>query len=208
MSSLKPLLALGFAAACVPSAHAGLVGTSLTLSLLGQITSSSPAFKSSFPKSALVSDSSVEFADVHSLFNDGDPKPPGWTYIVNTAIDASDNALVIDFKHAGKGAFAPGYQNTYVFTFDSVIKTTLSSASIDTAVTTLGLSADDITIAGNQLFVNVEGLSFTTKSYVKINLGVVGGTSPVPEPADYGLLAAGVAMVGIAMRRRPGNKSR
>lgn len=197
------------AALCVGWASqstAGLIGTDLTLSGLNQLTSTSQAFTSSFPRVARVTEGIVEFPDVASLFNPNDPKPPGWGALVNTSIDAGDDYIQIDFENAGSGVFASGFENTYVFTFDSAALATLVGASIDRSVTTLALSDSDLRFGGNQLFVNVESLRFNTASFVRIDLDVVGGpTTPVSAPGSTALLAISLLPLGLLRHRRRGS---
>jgi len=90
-----------------------------------------------------------------------------------------------------------------VFQFDSIAAATITGASINTAVTTLGLSPSDVRFSGNRLFVNVEGLTFNTSSFARIDLTVEGGPAAVPEPQTSVLVAAGLLVfAGISRRQR------
>ena len=189
------VLASSLFALPIQEAIAGLVGTDLSLSTLGQLTPTSQQFTSSFPRIARVDQTTVEFPDVSSLFNPNDPKPPTFGSLVNTWIDAGDNYIEIDFDSAGSGVFASAFQNTYIFLFSSQALATITGATINTSVTTLGLSQSDVQFAGNRLFVNVEGLPFNPASFARIDLVVEGGPPPVPEPGSLALLAIGVTTV-------------
>ena len=90
-----------------------LVGTELSLRLQLQSTPTSELVASPFPASVVVSDPEIEFPDVLSLFG-GDPVPPGFGGVVNTAIDAGSDFLQIDFTNAGSSQFASASENTYV----------------------------------------------------------------------------------------------
>ena len=173
-----------------------LIGTELSLSLRNQTTPSSELFVSLFPASAIVSETEVEFPDVESLFG-GDPVPPEIGAIADVAIDAGADFLEIDFTNAGFSQFASAFENTYVFTFDSAIALQITDATIDDSVTTLGLTPDRINFAGNELFVNVQSLSFSPTTLARINLNA----TAVPEPTSFAsLFVAGIAM--LARRRR------
>jgi hypothetical protein len=187
------------------SAHAGLVGTEVSLRTLAQSTPTSAPLTTSFISSVLVSGTAVEYPNVSSLSNPASPRPPGFANgLVNTTIDIGDDFITIDFDNvASAGRFASGFQNTYVFRFDDPSALTFSGAMIDPAVTTLGLSASDVTFRGNELFVNVESLSFNRDSFVRIGLQVEGGpVAAIPEPSTYALMAVGLAAVVLSRRRR------
>ncbi len=203
MNLKLPIATAVLASALSLPAHAGLIGTELTLSTLLQATPADASFESSFPRVALVSASTVEFPNVASLFNPNDPKPPNFGSLVNTWIDAGDDYIEIDFHQAGSGHFVSAYQNTYVFQFDSAALATIVGAHLDDTMTTLGLSDADVTFSGNRLFVNVESLAFNAASFVRINLDVVGGpATQVPEPTALTLLPLAL-FAALAARRRP-----
>jgi hypothetical protein len=98
-------------------------------------------------------------------------------------------------------SFASGFENTYVFQFDSAALATIVGARIDDSVTTLGLDDADVRFEGNRLFINVESLPFTPTSFARIHLDVIGGPQPVPEPGALALVMLGAA-VALAQRRR------
>lgn len=185
------------------SSHAGLTNTELSLRTLAQATSSSPPITTSFERTVTVSDTLVEFPDVASLFNPGSPVPPGFARgLVNVAIDVGNTFITIDFANTAPFTlFASGFQNTYIFKFDSAAAVDIVGASVDPAVTTLGLAPTDITFSGNELFVNVESLPFNSTTFARINLSVNGGPLPIPEPSSYVLLGLGLGMLW-AFRRK------
>lgn len=199
---LKRFLLAGAVIAPIP-AHAGLVGTEVSLRTLAQSTPSSTPFITSFERSVIVSATNVEYPDVASLFNPGSSVPPGFARsLVDVAIDVGNDYITIDFDNAGRSRYASGYENTYIFKFDSPAIADITSAEIDTTVTSLGLSLSDVRFAGNELFINVESLSFNASTFARINLIVQGGPPPVPEPETYALMLAGLGLVGFAARRR------
>jgi len=158
------------------SSHAALLGTELSLKIIYQPTSSSTEETIGFLTTAVVDEPKVEFPSVAALDIDGD----NFT-LVDVSINVGDNYLEIDFDNSSPySSFSSGYKNGYVFTFDSGIAATITGATIDNNVTTLGLIESDLTFTGNQLYVNVEGLSFNASTFVRINLTVEGG--PIIKP--------------------------
>jgi hypothetical protein len=192
------------------SATFSLVGTELKLDGLLQATPTSPTSTFTATVSAIVSETEVEYPNVND-FGITDTSVPGFPTPVTTvpvAIDAGADFLTIDFGNTAPfNRFVPAFQNTYIFTFESGIAPLITSAVIDTGVTTLGLVPEDITFAGNQLFVNVEGLFFNTSTFARINLTASPGTTPVPLPAGGALMLAGLLGLAALKRVRNGNAS-
>lgn len=184
------------------SAFAGLTGTELSLRTLAQATPSSTPFITSFERTVVVGPA-VEYPDVASLFNPDTGVPPGFAHsLVNTAIDVGNDYVEIDFDNAGFNTFASGFENTYVFRFDSAAIVDIQGAEIDSTVTTLGLEPSDIRFIGNELFINVEGLSFNPSTFSRVNLVVQGGPPPIPEPETYAMFLAGLGLMGFVTRRK------
>jgi len=184
------------------SAFAGLTGTELSLRTLSQGTPSSTPFITSFERTVTVGPA-VEYPDVASLFNPATGVPPGFAHsLVNTAIDVGNDYIEIDFDNAGSNIFATGFENTYVFRFDSSAIVDIKGAEIDSAVTTLGLQPSDIRFVGNELFINVESLSFDPSTFARVNLVVQGGPLPIPEPETYAMFLAGLGLLGFITRRK------
>ncbi|MBF2026863.1 MAG: PEP-CTERM sorting domain-containing protein [Oscillatoriales cyanobacterium C42_A2020_001] len=197
-----------------------LVGSELRLRTEAQSSPTSQLFVTSFPASAIVSESAVEFPNVESLFDPTVGVPSGFARsLVDVAIDAGSNYLEIDFDNAGSGLYASGFKNTYVFTFTAPIALQITDVAID-PLTTLGLTADRVTFNGNELFVNVQRLSFNRNSFARLNLTTVAipnpdnsplpdsntevlpesGAAAVPEPAT--LLGIALAGSGLAYLKR------
>lgn len=185
-----------------------LVGSELKLRTHAQSTSTSQLFVTSFPASAIVSDSTVEFPNVESLFDPSVGVPPGFARsLVDVSIDAGADYLAIDFDNAGFSRFARGFQNTYVFTFTAATALQITGVLIDPQ-TTLGLTPDRVTFNGNELFVNVQNLPFNPNSFARINLSTVAASEPnvpptaaVPEPSSVFSLGI-LALAGTILKRR------
>ena len=64
--------------------------------------------------------------------------------------------------------------------FDSSAIVDIVGAEIDSSLTTLGLVPSDISFIGNELFINVESLSFNPTTFARINLVVQGGPTTIP----------------------------
>lgn len=180
-----------------------LIGSELRLRTEAQSTPTSQLFVTSFPASAMVSESAVEFPNVASLFDPNVGAPPGFARsLVNVAIDAGSNYLEIDFDNAGSGIYATGFKNTYVFTFTAPLALQITDIAIDPR-TTLGLTADRVAFSGNELFVNVSGLLFNRNSLARLNLN--GVTLPdsddgiLPSPDNAAAVPEPTTMLGIAL---------
>lgn len=186
------------------AATVSLIGTELGLRAEAQATPTSQLFVTSFPASATVSESSVEFPDVASLFDPTVGVPPGFaSSLVDVAIDAGADFLEIDFTNSAPfSLFATGFKNTYVFTFASSIAVNITDAVIDTDLTTLGLTDDRVTFSGNELFVNVQSLPFNTSTFARINLTAEEAVAPIPLPAGLPLMLTGLLSVGLLARRK------
>lgn len=188
-----------------------LVGSELSLRTEAQSSPTSQLFTSSFPASAIVSESTVEFPNVESLFDPTVGVPPGFARsLVNVSINAGADYLDIDFDNAGFGRYATAFKNTYVFTFSAPIALQIKDVLIDPQ-TTLGLTPDRVTFDGSELFVNVQGLPFNSSSFARLNLDVIETPEPnpttVPEPATiFGLVT--VLGCGALLKRESSSKQK
>jgi hypothetical protein len=203
-------------------ANAALIGTEIGLRTIGQATPESDQIVTSFPATATVSATEVEFPDVASLEDPSVPSIPGFAgVLVDVAIDAGDDFLSIDFDNSSPFTqFASGFQNTYVFLFESEAAIAFQDATIDEDVTTLGLTPDRVNFEGNALFVNVESLPFDTSTFARISLdaetvdptpgptepddmgGGIESPTPVPLPAGLPLLLTGLGAFAMLRRRK------
>ncbi len=177
-----------------------LVNSELKLRTQAQLNPTTQLFVTSFPASAVVSESTVEFPNVDSLFDPSTGVPPGFANsLVNVSIDAGVDYLAIDFDNAGFGRFATAFQNTYVFSFTVPTALQITDVLIDPS-TNLGLTPNRVTFEGNELFVNVQGLFFNPNSFARVNLN--GTITPKPVPTPSFVLGLSIAALGGAMLKR------
>ncbi|WP_200332701.1 hypothetical protein [Thiocystis violacea] len=160
----------------VQSTQAGLLGTELSLQVIYQATQSSSIETIGFLTTAVVDATNIEFPSVAELDVEGDN-----FYVVDVSINVGDNYIEIGFENCPSAGYTAGYQNGYVFTFDSGIIATITGAAIDHDATTIDLAENDVTFSGNQLTVNVEGLQYNNSSFVRIDLSTEGGPVTKPE---------------------------
>ena len=183
------------------SSQAALIGSELSLETTFQSTPTSAVETIGFLTTAIVADPGIEFS---SLASTEVINPPLGLQVIDVSIDAGNNFIDINFSNSSPfSSFSSAYQNGYLFTFDSASAIDITGASIDSNVTTLGLTANDLVFTGNQLFVNVEGLSFNTSTFARINLTSEGGISAVPLPSAVWLMGSGlIGLAGIARRKK------
>ncbi|WP_025039884.1 PEP-CTERM sorting domain-containing protein [Nitrosospira briensis] len=178
--------------------YAGINGTEVSLQTLAQATSSSTPVVTSFANTKVIG-SGVEYPDVADLFNPATEVQSGFAHnLVDVAIDIASDHITMDFHNSAPFTrFASAFENTYVFRFDSAAAADIIGAKIDNNVTTLGLQPSDVRFVGNELFINVEGLAFNPSTVARVNLLAL----PVPEPATYAMMLAGLMLVGWASAR-------
>lgn len=189
----KEVIAVFMLATVASTSQAALLGTELSLETIYQSTSSSDIQLIGYQTTAIVTEPGVEFLSLQALETNGNS-------LVDVSINVGDRFIEIDFDNTRPYSyFTSAYQNGYVFTFDSAVAVNFTGAVIDSSVTTLGLSAADVSFLGNQLIVNVEGLSFNTSTFARINLTSEGGVSAVPLPGAFWLFGAGLfALAGMS----------
>lgn len=175
-----------------------LIGSELRYRSEIQRTPTSELLVNRSPVSAIVSESAVEFPDTRSLF---DPREfPGFS-IVSSTIDVGADYLEFDYRRAGSGVFANTFKNDYVFTFTAPIALQITGVAIDPR-TTLRLTPERVTFAGNELSVNVSGLLFNRNSFARINLttaAVPGPDTGLPDPDDTAAVPEPTTMLGMVL---------
>lgn len=175
--------------------EAALIGTELGFQVAYQATSTSTVSTLTSLNTVTVKEPSIEIPSVKAL----EVSNPSGLSLVNVSINAGNDFLDIGFANAGSSGFASGFRNSYIFTFDSTAKPTISSAFVDPSLTTLGLTNSDLRFAGNTLEVNVQGLSFNPSSFARIELTSL---NPVPLPAAVWLFGAGLLGLGALANRK------
>lgn len=172
----------------------GLDGTSLTTQVQFQPTEIAERRAISFSATATVG-SSVEFqnlADLEIASN------TFGLFVVPVLVDAGNDFIELRYEPAGSGGFASGFFNGYLFQFDGGVPVAFQNAFIDTNVTNVSVTDEDLSFVGNQLFLDVASRSYNSSSVIRIAAEV----APVPLPATLPLLFAGIAAVFAVSRRR------
>jgi hypothetical protein len=108
--------------------------------------------------------------------------------VVPAAVDVGSN--YIDIAYSAGGTTAAGGFNGFVFSFAGA--PTITGVSIDPAST----YSPVVTFDANTVYVNEAGLTLTPTSRALISV------TAVPEPETYALMLGGMALLGLAARRR------
>lgn len=131
------------------------------------------------------------------------------------SVDAGADYLEFDYTNAGSGLYGSAFKTNYVFTFTAPVALQITDVAIDSR-TTLPLTSDLVTFSGNELSVNVRGLSFNPASRIRLNLTTAAvpdtvsdpvldlipesDTAAVPEPSTMLMLGA-ATVVGTLFKR-------
>lgn len=116
----------------------------------------------------------------------------GW---LDATLDISDTNLLMDF--AIGGGITEADFNGWVLTDVFGEIQDFTSVTINAATNMVGFDASRISVTGDSISVNLQGLSYNDDTIV--SLDVHGGS--VPEPATLALLGLGFAVL-TALRRR------
>lgn len=169
--------------------EAALIGTELGFQVVYQPTSTSSVSTLTSLNTVTVREPGIEIPSVKALAVSN----PSGLSPVDVSINVGNNFLDIGFANSAPfTSFATGFRNSYLFTFNSAVAPSISSAFVDPALTTLGLTNSDLRFSGNTLEVNVHGLSFNPSTFARIDLTSL---NPVPLPAAVWLF--GTSLIGL-----------
>ncbi|GFO71288.1 hypothetical protein BJAS_P0662 [Bathymodiolus japonicus methanotrophic gill symbiont] len=145
-----------------------LIGTEIDLKVIFQPSQSINPRILTYYTTANVVEPGIDFPSIADLCIEGNGLS-----LANVAINVGVDLIEIDFSNVSAGQFTSGIENTYLLELKDVIESgKITSATIDRSVTTLGLEDSDVRFVGDKLSINVEGLSFNSTSFVRINLGI------------------------------------
>lgn len=135
-----------------------------------------PNLSTSISTTLVVVDSSVE---VQALFG-----------IVN--VDVSDTNIRFTFLVSDSFSSVPF--SGFVFfdtlgTIPNFTGATLNSTNMS------GLTQSRVSFDANHIFVNWQGLPFTSDTFVSVDVAAEGSAAPVPEPATWTLISGGLVLV-------------
>jgi hypothetical protein len=184
MHRLKTLLYTSVVAAVTSvSAHAGLIGQTLSAQYFYP-DASSPYGPASFVPPSFVVGSGVEtIGDVEG--------------VTSLIVDFSDSALILTLNTVLP---APTWSsvsfNGPIFTSSTALN--LLSATSTGATTLAGFDDSRISFNSTELFLNWQGLSYRNGDIVSIAFESI---TDVPEPMSLALLGFGVVAIGVYRRR-------
>ncbi|GFO73428.1 hypothetical protein BJAS_P4229 [Bathymodiolus japonicus methanotrophic gill symbiont] len=183
------------------SCNAGLVGAEVVFKTKYQADTGGQANTTTLGVPRAIVEPGVEFPSDKSLAAIADGKPgDSVSYQHNhenyySVIDVDMYPMIIvgvnvgndfiQFDYTDSGKFSHAFQNTYIFEFSNdSLPVDITSATIDRSVTTLPLTDGNVKFVGNQLSINVQGLSFNSGSFIRINVDAgdpgyaIGDTGP------------------------------
>ncbi len=151
--------------------HAGLLGSEIVISTKYQAHRGSRVLITRVDASETIVEPGVEFPSDYPSNDDYGMVDIDTYPMMLVGVNAGNDFIELNYTDSGK--FSPAFQNTYLFDFNyDDLPTNIRSVSLDMSVTTLPLKDSDVQFVGNQLSINVEGLSFNSDSFIRINLDV------------------------------------
>ena len=176
------LTAVAFAISSV-SAHAGLIGQTLSAQYYYPDTSSPYGLAPFAPPSFVVGSGVETIGDVEG--------------VTSLIVDFSDSALILTLNTVLPApTWSPSSFNGPIFTSSTALN--LLSATNTGATTLVGFDNSRISFNATQLFLNWQGLSYRNGDIVNIAFETI---TDVPEPMSLALLGLGVVIMGVYNRR-------
>jgi hypothetical protein len=134
-------------------------------------------------------------ANGHYVVGAGIEIPNGICCGFEGSVDFSDKNVLVDFSE-DFGGYTPGSFNGFRITdvFDTIDSFTSVSISSNMA----GLGADRMTFDANNIWLNWQGLSYQSDTFV--SLEITSSSGEVPEPSTLAL--AGIGLLAFSRLRR------
>lgn len=177
---LKPLLvAAALTLSALGSAHAGLIGTSLTA------TYQTPTLGAVYPQSSWTPSTFAVGAgqETDGLIED----------VTHLLVDFTDNSLTITLRTV----LSTPTWNTVAFNgpvFNSVTPLAIASVTVDPVTTMTGFDVSRVSAGANGIAIDWNGLSYVDGTVVRVDFSF----TPAPEPASIGLFALSLATLAAA----------
>jgi hypothetical protein len=117
----------------------------------------------SLPMDEVVSDR-VEFNDLPENETNG-------ANLIDVEVNVNNTSILFDYSDSAPSKkFSSGRFNGYVFSDKSNSLPAIKDVSINEAVTTLGITSEDISFTKNSIKLNVEGLEFNPDTFAKLDI--------------------------------------
>ena len=161
-----------------------LLGSRLTYGSRQQVSAFSDVIETVESANPIVTSLDVELPEIARLFGTDGILPN--EFQVNLSYDIGDTYIEIDFSEVFfDGTFSARFLNAAVLSFSAPRDLEIVGASVDTSVSTLGLTADRIAFDGNELEINWQALAFDSSSFVRIDLELFQAPPPIAPFADF-----------------------
>jgi len=130
-----------------------------------------------------------------STFSTSSPETGFSGYFTTSATDHTITTSSFAFDSYWNPADFNGFE---VYDYNGTIGA-FTSVTIDPISNMAGLDASRVSFDADHIWVNWQGLNFTTDTIVRLD---VNGSGAVPEPASWAMMLGGFGLVGGALRSR------